>query len=93
MAQDIYNRLGHPGKFPKATTVTTGDSYFTGSAGPTNTYGASAIIRGTGAIGSVNLTNGGSISLTDLDAGVIHELSVESVTGIASGSVYVLNRG
>lgn len=87
MADNQFNKFGHPGKFSKVTTISAGDMWFTGS-----NYGASAVIRGLGAIGDVNLSNGGSVSLSDLDAGVIHELGILSITNVASGSVYVLNR-
>lgn len=87
MANDQFNRMGHPGKFAIATVVSSGAYDATGV-----NYGVCAIIRGTGATGNVNLSGGGTIALTDLDAGVIHELSVESLDSITSGNVYLLRR-
>lgn len=88
MAFSQYDKLGHPGKYSLSITVTTGDLILTGS-----NYGVAAIIRGTGTSGSVNLSNGGSIDIEDLDAGVVHELSPESVTGIGGGNLYLLKVG
>lgn len=88
MAFEQFNTHGHPGRFASSYTVTSGDFFATGSA-----YGVSAIIRGTGATGTIALSAGGSVSLSDLDAGVVHELSVQSVTDVANGSVYLLKRG
>ena len=88
MAFSQYDKLGHPGKYSVSITVTTGDLILTGS-----NYGVSAIIRGAGVSGSINLSNGGSIDIEDLDAGVIHELSPESVTSISGGNLYLLKIG
>ena len=85
MAFEQYNRLGHPGKFNETITVSSGDLILTGS-----NYGVSAVIRGAGASGSLNLSGGGTISIEDLDAGVVHDLGPESVTGVGGGSVYLL---
>jgi len=85
MAFEQYNRLGHPGKFNETITVSSGDLILTGS-----NYGVSAVIRGAGASGSLNLSGGGTISIEDLDAGVVHDLGPESVTGVGGGNVYLL---
>lgn len=87
MANEQFNKFGHPAQFASVEAVTAGEFYATGSA-----YGVCAIIRGTGATGNVNLSGGGTIALADLDAGIIHELSVESVSSVASGTVYLLKR-
>jgi len=88
MAIKDFNKLGHPGKFPEVITLTSGTTWFTGS-----NYGGAGVIRGTNTVGTVYLSNGGSIDLTDLNAGEVHELSIEHVEGIASGSLYILKRG
>lgn len=85
MAFEQYNTHGHPGKFGEVVTVSSGDLILTGSY-----YGVSAIIRGAGASGSLNLSGGGTISIEDLDAGVVHDLGPESVTGVSGGNVYLL---
>jgi hypothetical protein len=88
MAFEQYNKLGHPGKFATSTTVTSGELVLTGS-----NYGHGAVIRGTGATGNLHLSNGGTIALGDLDAGVVHELSLEKVSSVSGGNVYLLKRG
>lgn len=87
MANEQFNRFGHPGRFANSVKVSSGQFIATGSA-----YGVNGLIRGTGATGNVNLSGGGSISLTDLDAGVVHELSVYSVDSISNGNVYLLKK-
>lgn len=88
MAFEQYNKLGHPGKFATVTTITSGELVLTGS-----NYGHGAIIRGNGVSGSLHLSNGGTIELGDLDAGIVHELSLEKVSSIGGGNLYLLKRG
>lgn len=86
-----FERLGHPGKFFKSVTCSSGTTIFTGS-----NFGAGGIIVPAGTSGSVELSGGGNIPLTALsgsaNAGTaIIELSVSSVT-VNTGTVYVLLR-
>lgn len=86
-----FERLGHPGKFFKSVTCSSGTTIFTGS-----NFGAGGIIIPAGSSGSIELSGGGSIPLTALsgsgNAGTaIIELSVSSVT-VNAGTVYVLLR-
>lgn len=84
MAHEQFNRLGHPGKFSSAVSVT-GEVWFTGS-----NYGAAGVIRGSGASGSLALSAGGSIDISDLDAGIVHEVSVRNTLNVGGGNFYVL---
>lgn len=79
-----FVRLGHPGKFNKVITPS-GDVYFTGS-----NYGAGAVIPYGSAAGTAYLSNGGTIDLSKLAKGYIHELSISHIT--SAGDVYVLIR-
>lgn len=80
-----FQRKGHPGKFLKSITCTSGTTYFTGS-----NYGVGGIIVADTTTGTVTLSAGGSISLEDIAGSKrILEISAESVT-VNSGTVYVL---
>jgi hypothetical protein len=79
-----FVRIGHPGKYHRVITPS-GSAYFTGSD-----YGAGAVITYGSAAGTAYLSNGGSIDLSKLAKGYIHELSISYVTGAAD--VYVLIR-
>lgn len=83
VVNDFY-RLGHPGKFhisifPTASLVLTGSN-----------YGAGALLPITGAAGTASLSGGGTIDISKLATGFIHELSIESVEN--PSNVYVLIR-
>ena len=79
-----FTRLGHPGKFFKSISVS-GSSFFTGSD-----YGAGAILPLSGSIGTAYLSGGGSIDISKLTAGYIHELSVSHV--VSANNVIILIR-
>lgn len=81
-----FNRLGHPGKFFKSISVS-GSSFFTGS-----NYGAGGILPLSGSIGTAQLSGGGSIDLSKLAAGFIHELSVQSVSGANNVIILIRNQ-
>jgi hypothetical protein len=81
---DDFDRLGHPGKWKKSL-LASGTAWFTGSS-----YGAGAVLPITSAAGTAYLTDGGTIDLSKLVVGHIHELSVEHVEG--ASNVYVLFR-
>jgi hypothetical protein len=85
--RDDFERLGHPGKWRRSVSCSTGTTVFTGSL-----FGAGAIIVPTGSAGTVYLSDGGSIPLAALGSnGQIHEMSVEEVN-VSSGVVYVMLR-
>jgi hypothetical protein len=78
----------HYGRFNKIAAVTAGNSpwFNTGS-----NAGGAAIIRGSGATGTVTGSKGGSISVADVAATEVFELEPGSVTTTA-GTIYVLYR-
>ena len=79
-----FNRLGHPGKWKKSLSLS-GTVWFTGS-----NYGVGAVLPVTSAAGTAYLTEGGTVDLSKLVVGHIHELSVEHVEG--ASNVYALFR-
>ena len=80
-------RLGHPGRYYSAVTVTSAaTASFTGSQ-----FGYGAVIRGASAVGFIDLSGGGRISLADLVVGQPYELSPAKVA-CTGGTVYVLKR-
>lgn len=84
-----FSRLGHPGKFFKSISCTSGSTlYFTGS-----NFGAGGLIVPNGTTGTASLSNGGTIPLGTLasNAAYIWEFSLNSVT-VDSGTVYALIR-
>lgn len=83
-----FERLGHPGRYNKSITCTSGLTTFTGS-----NFGVGAIIVPTGSTGTVYLSSGGELPLAVLAQGSIrqYELSVSSVN-VSSGTVYALIR-
>jgi hypothetical protein len=83
---DDFERKGHPGRFLKSITCTTGTTYFTGSY-----FGAGGIIVPSGVTGTASLSAGGDILLGNLSSNnpPIYEFSLRSVK-VDSGTVYVL---
>lgn len=85
---DYFTKYGHPGRFFISTIVSGSTTEFSSSA----TFGAGGLLLASGALGSVTMSGGGAINLADLAPGVIHELSIASVTETAGKFVYVLRR-
>lgn len=83
-----FDKKGHPGKFYKSITCTTGTTNFTGS-----NFGVGGLIVPNGASGTASLSLGGDISLGALasNSPAIHELSLTSVK-VDGGTVYALIR-
>lgn len=79
---------GHPGRFFKSITCTTGTTVFTGS-----NFGLGGLIVSPGTTGTASFSNGGSIPLAALSASnaSIFEFSLHSVK-VDSGTVYGLIR-
>ena len=73
-----FDRKGHPGKWKKSLSLS-GTVWFTGSY-----YGVGAVLPVTSAAGTAYLTEGGTIDLSKLIVGHIHELSVEHVEGASN---------
>jgi len=81
-----FERLGHPGKWLKSIAVS-GNVWFTGS-----NYGAGAIIPHSSAAGTVYLSGGGSIDISKLAKGYLHELSIEKIESGADSYVLIRNQ-
>lgn len=83
-----FERYGHPGKYLKSITCTSGVTNFTGS-----NYGVGGIIVTNGTTGTASFSYGGSIPLATLSAsnGTIFECSLSSVK-VDTGIVYALIR-
>lgn len=88
-ARNEFERKGHPGKFYKVVTCTSGITNFTGS-----NFGLGAIIVAGGTAGTAYFSDGGSIPLAALSASngtATYEFSLSSVN-VSSGTVYALIR-
>lgn len=80
-----FKRKGHPGKFLKSITCTSGFTYFTGS-----NYGVGGLVVPNGATGTAYLSGGGEIPIASFsDSKRIIELSLYSVN-VTGGTVYAL---
>ncbi len=79
-----FSRLGHPGKF-FVSIVPTASIFLTGSY-----YGAGGILPASGAAGTAYLSGGGTIDVSDLAVGFIHELSISYIEN--PSNIYVLLR-
>ena len=87
MAHSQFEKLGHPGKYYKSLTYTSGQLDLTGS-----NYGYGSIIVKTHGDATASLSDGGLIPLENLTAGVVYDLSLDAVKGGTSAVVYVLKR-
>jgi len=83
-----FDRKGHPGKFYKSITCTTGITDFTAS-----NFGLGGLIVTPGTVGTASFSNGGTMPLSVLSAsnGSVFEFSLSSVK-VDSGTVYALIR-
>jgi len=81
-----FDRKGHPGKWLKSIAVS-GTVWFTGS-----NYGAGAIIPYSSAAGTVYLTGGGSINISNLPKTYVTELSIERIESGADCYVLIRNQ-
>lgn len=81
-----FERLGHPGKWLKSIAVS-GTVWFTGS-----NYGVGAVIPYTSAAGTAYLSVGGSVDISKLTVGNIHELSIERIEGGSNCVVLIRNQ-
>ena len=80
---NVFERLGHPGRYTSVTTVN-----ITGS-----NYGHGAVIVGeSSATGTITLSGGGSINIAHLSVGTIYELSPTKVVSSNAKAIYVLKR-
>jgi hypothetical protein len=80
-----FERKGHPGKFLKSITCTTGTTHFTGS-----NYGVGGVVVSSGATGTFYFSGGGTLPIDGLaDSKRILDFSLSSVT-VTAGTVYAL---
>ena len=84
---NVFERLGHPGKYTETLRYTAGQLDLTGS-----NYGYGSLIVKTAGSATASLSQGGEIHLDDVTAGVIYDLSVSKVHGGTSSIIYVLKR-
>ena len=84
---NVFERLGHPGKYTEVKTVNNTTVDFTGS-----NYGYGAVMVGESSpTGTVTLSSGGSINLAHLTVGQIYDLSPSQIT-VNAKTVYALKR-
>ena len=83
--ENIFEHIGHPGKYVSMTTVPDGQTDYTGSS-----YGAAAVIVKTHGSAVFHLSGGGSIAATNLTAGVLYPLSLKKITAASSATIFVL---
>ena len=84
-----FDSKGHPGKYYKSITCTTGTTTFTGS-----NFGVGGIMVANGTSGTLYFSNGGSMPLAALsssNATTVFEFSPSSVV-VSGGTVYALVR-
>jgi hypothetical protein len=87
-SRDEFEKKGHPGKFFKSISCTTGTTVFTGS-----NFGVGGIIVMPGTTGTASFSNGGTVPLSALSASnaTLFEFSLNNVK-VDSGTVYALIR-
>ena len=85
MALDDFNKFGHPGNFKSVTKVNGGSSLIcTGSE-----YGVGAVVKFGSYDGFISLSDGGIVSGSEINAGVVYPFSVSKVSGGSGGSIYL----
>ena len=84
---NVFERLGHPGKYFGVLSVNNTTTDFTGS-----NYGYGAVMVGeSSATGTITLSSGGSINIAHLTVGQIYDLSPAKIT-VNAKTVYALKR-
>jgi|TARA_R100000479_G_scaffold173603_2_gene120021 hypothetical protein len=84
---NVFERLGHPGKYYGIKTVNNATVDFTGS-----NYGYGAVMVGeSSATGTILTSGGGSVNIAHLTVGTIYELSPAKIT-VNAKTVYALKR-
>ena len=83
--ENIFEHIGHPGKYVSSVGVADGQTDYTGS-----NYGAAAVIVKTHGSSVFHLSGGGSIPAANLTAGVLYPLSLTKITDASSATIYVL---
>ena len=87
-AANVFDRLGHPGKYTSVTTVNNATVDFTGS-----NYGYGAVVVGeSSAVGTIYFSGGGTVNIAHLTVGVLYELSPSKIVESGTKAVYVFKR-
>ena len=88
MAFLIDNAYGPYGRYNEVVTVNNATQEFKSGSN----LGAAAIIKESGATGTITLAKGGTINLAHLTDGVVIEVGIAAVTVSNTKNVYVLKR-
>ena len=83
--ENIFEHIGHPGKYVSSVGVADGQTDYTGS-----NYGAAAVIVKTHGSAVFHLSGGGEVAATNLTAGVLYPLSLKKITAASSATIFVL---
>ncbi len=88
LAESVFERLGHPGKYTAVQSVANTQVDFTGS-----NYGYGTVIVGeSNAAGTITLSGGGSVNIAHLSVGTVYELSPTKIVESGDKTVYVFKR-
>ena len=88
LAESIFERLGHPGKYTAVQSVKNTQADFTGS-----NYGYGTVIVGeSSAAGTITLSGGGNVNIAHLTVGTVYELSPTKIVESGNKTVYVFKR-
>ena len=80
-----FSKFGHPGNLKSVTKVNGGDSLIcTGSE-----YGVGAVVKVGSYNGFITLSDGGIVSGSEINAGIVYPFSVSEISGGNAGSIYV----
>jgi len=82
-----FERLGHPGRYYKSLTYSSGQLDLTGS-----NYGYGAVLVNTAGGATIHLSGGGTVTAASLPATHVIELSVSKITGGTGSTIFVLKR-
>lgn len=88
MAFLIDNAYGPYGRYNEVVTVNNATQGFQSGSN----LGAAALIKESGATGTITLAKGGTINLAHLTEGVVIEIGIAAVTVSNAKNVYVLKR-
>jgi len=88
LAESVFERLGHPGKYTAVQSVANTQVDFTGS-----NYGYGTVIVGeSNAAGTITLSGGGNVNIAHLTVGTVYELSPTKIVESGDKTVYVFKR-
>lgn len=82
-----FERLGHPGRYYKSLTYSSGQLDLTGS-----NYGYGAVLVSTAGGATIHLSGGGSVTAASLPTSQVLDLSVRQVSGGTGATIYLFKR-